>query len=1556
MRGYTNCSTNHSFCYCRKLLTKELLNRTELQERIAENINKAILPTDISLKDETLNESVHSEGANTCTMTELNSAIKAIVEATESDPVFEKLFDEIVGPHAETDTSPDEDTAPATAEAKLETRFALDGSREKQSIINANNVSSPVEPILLVDVKSVNETNEADVPLKHRLRSSSRQQNVRVEDEQRDHEKDYSALEDQNAAAVLSIINANIANSCNNRLINDRTMAIVEATNKCTVRLDTIDDYEKRLPTLNISPIKDTQLEKSASGDDRKKVDSNCATIASIDTESKMRKSSSSVRRPRPAKLGRVPKSSVKDYTPEQDMLAIPTLVVCSREDMRNLPTSSPYPPTRPITSTSHSRFVPIVPRDPTSNKNAKTHVETLYLKTVNVFHKLPPPSHNDLTNDLGNLITCAPLQPFQAGNNCKTNDEAKSVQPLVQTLNNPIGSLIGSSVVSTVAGPIVGEPIITLYSNENGARTLLPDSCSMPTIHVEDVVNLSGTGLSPYVKFNCNKTNERVDTAADIDLIPVVENAKVVAASKPNVPQDVPCPSTSKSNDRDIINKRTPRSLLKSRSKNHRLSLSTPRRRNSHVRALDFNTPMKVVVAGSSRTNRANKANKTIGENEKVHFSPRSAKHVKSVRRTCLFKSPPFSNSGAAVASSYGVDTRLKKPRQPLQAPIATRSPLPKLMGDWEKCNGVALVLGETSPQKMNNDFLDKQVPSNSSELATSVWDADLRKSLEQTTGGENQRTKSSTGKKAAGQMRGKAVASKKAKCANSRLPRARNKNMPAKGVVDAKTERSGETQKAIESTVAENARIRTLPVDSTGPLDTRGNHVPTNNCNNTKNDSVSQTRDIGKLPGIPEEGNANNVSLTTTATTTTATTTTTDNLSLQKKNVKKYAQLKTLKTNLNKCSTEKKTSLGGEIISADTMQCLEFTQQILQMPADTIELETPRKFETTSGVPPTPRLLSPSSIDTTTPFVKINEDSSKIRSFINTPDFPKTPRIALTPKHSGETSKDMTAKKETFDSCSPYYKPTTAAEHNEHAERFKKSESGNAVQQSPTGLEQSAKQSIPHDIISPTNVYQTCVSAKLEITQFEVIKENLPKEEAVKELLISTNPRDSVCWTKLKEADCIEDDGVAGHVGENKYDGTEFCTNINDDDVHLSNGKELNDSCTSSSSCSSCSSSSSSSTSSSSTSSSSSSSSSSPSPPPSVSNHLSATNTFVKSFPIKGTCKKVPNQIYTDTSNDSAHVTETVVPESNSMIKINTRDVLCTNHAAEAIVASRKCELSPLKVFSISKNEEELNCNTKETPAKDETLLNEANISETPSSSKIGVENLPSKSFKISPFVSSADRKLLKSINSAAKKKPRIINIQRVRLNSLITLRPNSRLKSPSSVLQKQKRSLTMNEKLVLQLEAKRQRMMAKFREIPRSNPTHGKSLQRRMNFKGKNNTNTLKKSNQCKHNQRAVDQLGGNKIKVNKIKRKKKRLKEEGPDININNSNNKNDNVNSEKQVREDENDVTIRDETLTLQIARHADNGGKSDSKKVGKLSVDDVKMMIRLVARVKTQRV
>jgi len=173
------------------------LNRTDLQECIAENINKAIIPADISLKDENLNESV--EG-NTSIMAELNSAIKSIVEATESDPVFEKFIDEIIGPHTETDTSPEEDgegkLSPKSISVeyvyiyvlyyfisyyKLLNYWNVFRPQEQQGEPALSNINSP-EPVI-TDVRVPAENETADVPLKHRLRSSSRQQCNRIEDE-----------------------------------------------------------------------------------------------------------------------------------------------------------------------------------------------------------------------------------------------------------------------------------------------------------------------------------------------------------------------------------------------------------------------------------------------------------------------------------------------------------------------------------------------------------------------------------------------------------------------------------------------------------------------------------------------------------------------------------------------------------------------------------------------------------------------------------------------------------------------------------------------------------------------------------------------------------------------------------------------------------------------------------------------------------------------------------------------------------------------------------------------------------------------------------------------------------------------------------------------------------------------------------------------------------------------------------------------------------------------------------------------------------------------------
>lgn len=73
-------TTKHNGINYFQVLKQTLLERTDLHEKIAENINLLIKP------------SVVEEKANK----ELESAIKAIVEKTEADPMFDKLISDLI--------------------------------------------------------------------------------------------------------------------------------------------------------------------------------------------------------------------------------------------------------------------------------------------------------------------------------------------------------------------------------------------------------------------------------------------------------------------------------------------------------------------------------------------------------------------------------------------------------------------------------------------------------------------------------------------------------------------------------------------------------------------------------------------------------------------------------------------------------------------------------------------------------------------------------------------------------------------------------------------------------------------------------------------------------------------------------------------------------------------------------------------------------------------------------------------------------------------------------------------------------------------------------------------------------------------------------------------------------------------------------------------------------------------------------------------------------------------------------------------------------------------
>ncbi|XP_018349709.1 PREDICTED: uncharacterized protein PF11_0213-like isoform X2 [Trachymyrmex septentrionalis] len=1293
------------------ILTKEMLNREELQQCIAENINRAIIPTDLSLKDD-LNESMIGEG-NTSFMAEINNAIKSIVETTESDPVFKRFIAETIGVHTETDTSPEED-----GEGKLSKKSANE-MQKNQMETDKDNINS-TEPVVM-DTKVITEDGTTDVPLKHRLRSSSRQQYNRVEDEVdkvRDQEKDRNTLEDQNAAAVLSIINANIINSVSDS--DKKTLDAKELIN---------DDNEQKIQTMTSTVNKNDAVKPLAEIDIQK---TNDVTLsANSNVQPKVKKST--LKRLKPTKPKRdqvtsdnqsnsIQSNTIQPIT-EHEIMTMPTLIVCSKDEMDNLLINR----SSTITSTSTSRFIPIAPKD--SSKINET-VETLYLRTVNVAQQQLPVTKtlSSVIEEPNNPMNQVELLQSKNGNNM--NKRLKTIHQTDITVPNiNIDQQVLNCPIEPVQiNKIVGGESITLYAHETSAKTLL-DGTNM--INLEENISLSDSGFSPYLKFNCSKINQ-THNLSDIDLAPIMENVgNTINNRNEQLPKNV-----------DIITKRTPKSLLKSRSKNHRLSLSTPRKRSSHIRALDFSTP--------TRTTR-----KMNGDGNS-QFST-STKRLKSVCRTSLFRSPALSNTSAQKQKSP------IKVSQSYRIPIATRSPAPKLMGGWDKYNGVGVIIGEVSPHGSTSASCssseDRIVQHKPSKSLTGSWDADLRKNIEANKRDEKDES-------------------------DTKKPAKRKKNSVKDDEIHKKTKYSSLSTKSNDerktgSKSKENKKFKHDMEDIDELEENSQENVkiiePQNNEKENKKKATVNT--VGFITNKSDK--ISTVTCDTSAKTNSTNASSNDATVSEKKPVKKYAQLKTISTNLRKFDNEKGKNMevaqiNLQVSEVSRILSVDSTQHVLRMP-DMINLETPRKFDNISGPPPTPRVLSPSS-NLITPFIKVSEDSSKIRSFIPTPEFPITPGIAITPKE--EMTRDV-IKRDEYNS--PYYKPTSEQAQESDLKVSNNKPKDNSIQESPIISSSHIQLHSVHNSLTSGNTYQTC-SSKLEITEFEVIKENLPKEEAIKEFKIASSSKDS--GSAEFNASIITDRHV-DLIQINEFKGIsehqEIITDVND---------SHNDSESSSSSDTSSSSSSSSSTS-------------------------SSSNTSINTCSPNEKCNKAPSKTSTDISSDFA--------EKNAPKNIN--DATNIQNACKKSDNAIETESSPKKLFAITKTDDQLKNTQKETPAKDETLLNEADISETPSSSKSGVEMI-NLTTKISAIMTK-DKKLSKS-NKPPKNSskiqinkpralPKIIDIQCIQ-PGLIQLRKPIEDECQSE----DEQSTSVNNKLMQRqlLEEKRQRIIAKIKDNSKLN----------------------------------------------------------------------------------------------------------------------------------------
>lgn len=971
-----------------------------------------------------------------------------------------------------------------------------------------SNVSSP-EPTI-ADIRASAENDTPDVPLKHRLRSSSRQQNNRIEDEVdkiRDQEKEQNALEDQNAAAILSIINANITNNTlGDKRIPDPKVSTV-----------TSDDNRQKGPTISAITVinkDDAILKPLISGIQRT---SGVAASTSSNVEPKIKKST--VKRPRPTKLKRDQAMNNQLATGPELVPTMPTLVVCSKEEINNILTIN----NSSIRSTSTSRFIPIAPKDPSRTEEP---VQTLYLKTVNIAQKMPIartlPAEGGLNNSASQTLQ-------SQKKSAKTSKKLKTVQNKIDT-TAPVEvddqQVLNLESLQTT-GKIVGGESITLYGNESSARTLL-DGTNIPTINLDENISLSESGLSPYLKFNCSKSSQN-HNLSDIDMAPMLEGAKNATVNNNNfiTNEQQSMQQVSKNAECDIVAKRTPKSLLKSRTKNCRLSLSTPRKRNSHIRTLDFSTPPKVI----------NSTRKTSG-NATAQFSSTSVKRLKSVCRTSLFKSPPFSNSTGTMPAVQKQKSPMKVCHQSYKIPIATRSPAPKLMGGWDKCNGVGVIIGDvsshgsTSASSSSEDRVQHRTCV--TKTPADSWDSDLRKSILL-----EKKDKSET----------KARPAKRKDCAKNK-----NNMIHKKNKYNARSMKSRDKRKSCERNRESNQEMEDTnepeedsqgTVTTTATTTTEKNHrvaAAATESRSSEKENIAKAActnigdSIASKPDKHSDSNDTRLQAPAKANDSSAP----DDAAAEKKPVKKYAQLKTIRTNLRKSDSESKKSsteeaqqINTQVSDLSRILAADGTQHILRMP-DMITLETPRKFNA-SGVPPTPRVLSPSNL--TTPFIKLSEDSSKMRSFISTPEFPKTPCIALTPKHAEETtSRDVAKRKSDYGT---HESPILSSSHMKL-----------------------------HDSLTTDNPpCQTCVSSKLEITQFEVIKENLPKEEAIKELKIASSSKDSASATELNApADLMLQTNEFKDVDGNKHRETAVDDNYDND--NSSTSSEISSSSDSSSS----------------------------------------------------------------------------------------------------------------------------------------------------------------------------------------------------------------------------------------------------------------------------------------------------------------------------------------------------------------------------------------------------
>ncbi|KAG8035260.1 hypothetical protein G9C98_001750 [Cotesia typhae] len=647
MKNSTATDTKELMCYATAevqtqddhLLTREMLSRTEIQEKIAEQINKAGLPNLSSVIKET--SFCDNPEVNTSIMSELNNAIKSVVTTTEKDPVFEDFLNEIIGT---TDESPD-------------------GSPYNSNPTERFNPEVKPEP--------PNTVQETDV----------KEEIFNLNEPTHDH-----LFDDLNAAAIQGIINVNKIT----RETGDLTEEMKKEENPTTSTAVTLGN-ETEIPSISPATVLSIEIPNlpvninpanlnlvNVNPINVNPVNVNPVNVNPVNLNPPLLPAvSSSILTTVPKVIQRVPKAIIrkgkprKAHQPEPTKIkpkivsneeVVTTLVFCQQDQEKIA-----YEETRSMRITSgDTQCLAAMPKVPG---------ETLFLRTVQVPKMIPAPP----------ALSPPPPTPSPPPPPSPPLDLAKfrRIAPKFSDLPNLLVEPVEKKKNDQE------DEAITLYEHNLES---FPICTEIPMMTADELISYSGTGLSPFLKLNKRKNSPEAPGPPVPPPAPPVEALPTV---------DLIGDTSFILEKEESIIKRTPKSLLKSRAKNHRLSLSTPRRRSSHVRALDFNTP-----TGLSSSRRYSVTSTRPSPSRPLN---------KSIPRSSLFSTPIKSPRKKAP-----VKTPVRS-LKPLETPIATRSPAPTLQGNWNKVSGVDTIIGCDSQSDSGSP--PKKRPKS--------WDADLREGL---------------------------------------------------------------------------------------------------------------------------------------------------------------------------------------------------------------------------------------------------------------------------------------------------------------------------------------------------------------------------------------------------------------------------------------------------------------------------------------------------------------------------------------------------------------------------------------------------------------------------------------------------------------------------------------------------------------------------------------------------------------------------------------------------------------------------------------------------------